>query len=480
MINNPLDEAKVAIDAGNKAEARRLLGSVLQDTPSAEAWLLAARAMQTDEQTVIALKKALEYDSTNSTAQALIGQLGEGDAEQIMQSHPGDALLRYLALLPAGASSAGSGATNETANTAKVADEADDVTDSNVFEMLWDCQFCGTDGLLGVTHRFCPNCGSPQDPSWRYFPSDDEKVAVKDHRFVGEDVLCPACGNLNTGDAEFCTRCGSPLTEAAKAKRQASQERAEGEKFQREDLQARLHAESDAAVGRVSAQAAQPEKKRGGNRLWLFGILGVIALLVAGAAFVFTRSEEITVLVVDHQWERTIEVEEYRRTSGNSSCGSEPAGAYNIDRRYEQVDTRRVPDGEECQTVRVDQGDGTFREEQRCETTYRNEPVFGYVCYYDLNRWQTDGYVEAEGGLDDSPYWPVDEIDICNTQRLGCEREGSRSEEYLLVLRNTQSGDEYSCDVPQQQWRSTRIEAAFTLEINPMLNNARCDTLTPN
>ena len=49
------------------------------------------------------------------------------------------------------------------------------------YEMLWDCEYCGTDKLLGVSQKFCPNCGSAQNAEKRYFPKDDEKVAVADH-----------------------------------------------------------------------------------------------------------------------------------------------------------------------------------------------------------------------------------------------------------------------------------------------------------
>ena len=67
--------------------------------------------------------------------------------------------------------------------------------DDAVFEMLWECAYCGTRGLLGKTHRFCPRCGAPQDTTRRYFPSDEERVAVRDHAYVGADRLCAACGS---------------------------------------------------------------------------------------------------------------------------------------------------------------------------------------------------------------------------------------------------------------------------------------------
>ena len=61
------------------------------------------------------------------------------------------------------------------------------------YEMMWDCEYCGSDKLLGVTHRYCPECGAAQNPDKRYFPPDDQKVAVQDHKYVGADLKCPAC-----------------------------------------------------------------------------------------------------------------------------------------------------------------------------------------------------------------------------------------------------------------------------------------------
>src|SRR3954468_1308596 len=83
--------------------------------------------------------------------------------------------------------------------------------DDGVYEMLWECAYCGTRGLLGKTHRFCPRCGAPQDPGRRYFPSDEEKVAVHDHVYVGADRMCRACGSAMSAKAVHCTQCGAPM-----------------------------------------------------------------------------------------------------------------------------------------------------------------------------------------------------------------------------------------------------------------------------
>src|SRR6185295_10750417 len=87
-----------------------------------------------------------------------------------------------------------------------------------VYEMLWDCAYCGTRKLLGKTHRFCPKCGAPQDPEKRYFPTEDEKVAVEDHVYVGADRLCGNCGSAMSAKALHCTQCGAPLEGAREVK----------------------------------------------------------------------------------------------------------------------------------------------------------------------------------------------------------------------------------------------------------------------
>lgn len=96
------------------------------------------------------------------------------------------------------------------------------MSDDPVYEMLWDCKFCGQKKLLGLTHRFCAGCGAPQDPAARYFPPDDEKVAVLDHPFVGADLACPACKQPMSRAAKCCTHCGSPIDRGPAAASAAS------------------------------------------------------------------------------------------------------------------------------------------------------------------------------------------------------------------------------------------------------------------
>jgi hypothetical protein len=55
----------------------------------------------------------------------------------------------------------------------------DRVAEAGTFQMLWDCKYCSTKKLLGVTHKFCPSCGAAQDANARYFPSDEEAMPSK-------------------------------------------------------------------------------------------------------------------------------------------------------------------------------------------------------------------------------------------------------------------------------------------------------------
>ncbi|HEX3596887.1 MAG TPA: hypothetical protein VHU80_17380, partial [Polyangiaceae bacterium] len=92
-----------------------------------------------------------------------------------------------------------------------------------VYEMLWDCRFCGAKKLLGLTHRHCPNCGAPQSAEQRYFPSDADKVPAKEHEYFGADVVCVHCGVANSKNSKHCAGCGAPLERAPEIARREDQ-----------------------------------------------------------------------------------------------------------------------------------------------------------------------------------------------------------------------------------------------------------------
>jgi hypothetical protein len=261
---------------------------------------------------------------------------------------------------------------------------------------------------------------------------------------------------------------------AAAVKQLGSRTANAAQSLQREDLIARLDAEAAQAVSGLPPATA--ENKGGGVKLWQIGLIALVLLIIGGGVFAVFSTQEASVYVSDFRWQRAIEVQQMSAVNDRSVCSSMPADAYSVSRRREQVDTRRVPDGETCRRVQVDQGDGTFREQQRCETRYREEPVYGDVCYYTVNRWTFSRSLTTQGDKDVEPFWNASQLRAGSC--MGCERESGRTEQYILVLQG--EGDtQYECAVARSAWDDARIESAWTLEVGRAMGDARCDTLKP-
>jgi len=217
-------------------------------------------------------------------------------------------------------------------------------TDEPVFEMLWDCGFSGSRGLLGKTHRHCPACGGPQAPDARYFPNEDQKVAVEAHEFVGADRVCANCQTASAATAAFCGTGGAPLG----------------------DDDAEVRRVADAVVGAAPAPppdaGAGPAAARRPRWPWIAGVLAVVA--VAAVALTWTRTDSAQ--VTGHKWSRVVEVEQFRTVQQDSWCDAMPRDARDVRRSRKQRGTRRVADGEDCTTTDgEDDCDSEQRESKR-------------------------------------------------------------------------------------------------------------------
>lgn len=343
-----------------------------------------------------------------------------------------------------------------------------------VYEMQWDCKFCGTTKLLGKTHRFCPNCGAAQDPNTRYFPSDAERVAVQDHVYVGADVICSACSTLNSGNAQFCMQCGAPLTDAARAKTLADQTRAAGEQFESSGPRDVAKEQFEAEMQRVGVMPT-PGAAGTSARQKAMLVLGAAALVVlcVAAIFIFTRTREASVAVTGHTWEWSVQIEAYGPHSESAWCDQMPDGAYSISRSEEVRSYRQVPDGEECSVRRIDNGDGTYREQEECRTRYRDEPVYDTRCYYTIDRWSYARTATASGGLSDPPHRPV--LNLASN-----EREAGSAQRYTVHLRETEGEATYDCAfATPEQWQRMAVGSRWTMDVGAVLGNANCDSLQP-
>lgn len=325
-----------------------------------------------------------------------------------------------------------------------------------VYEMLWNCTACGTNALLGKSQRRCPNCGSPQDESKRYFPKAGEEVAVDGHRFEGADWTCGACTTPNGAAAAFCQNCGNGK---------------DGNKSAA--LQADRIVKDGALVDNQAPAPAPAQPSRSKMPLVLGGVAVVVCLVVAVLVLV---KKDVSVDVAGHVWTRTIGVERFEAVQESAWCDSMPGGAYNVSRSRQERSQRQVPNGEECHDRQKDQGDGTFKVSTECKPKYKSEPVYADKCSFAIDRWHRVREEVARGGLAQSPSWPA--LRLRGGSGLGAEREAGRAEAYTLQLRDPKTGKQHDCGYAEPRWRSVADGSRHSLQVR-LLGGAVCDSLKP-
>lgn len=342
------------------------------------------------------------------------------------------------------------------------------------YQMLWDCTYCGQKKLLGLSHRFCANCGAPQNPALRYYPSDAEKVAVEDHYYSGADVGCPTCQHYNSRLAKNCVNCGGPLAGGKEAAVRQAQFAQAGMGFQGESAQD-ARREFGPPPGMAPPPAPPPPAKKSSLGL-VIGI--IVALIVAmGIIAVSCWKKSGAFEVTGQSWERRIAVETFGPVRDKAWCDELPSGARELDRSREKRSSRKVEDGQECKTVRKDMGDGTFKERQECKPKYKDEPVYGERCTYEINRWSKTRDAEAKGAsAGDAPRWPdpgVTRKGSC----VGCEREGARSERYTVQLKEVKGGNDGSCVFDQGKWATFAVGSRWDGKQSVLTGSIDCDSL---
>lgn len=363
--------------------------------------------------------------------------------------------------------------------------------DTGTYQMLWDCQNCGTEKLLGIDHRHCPNCGTPQEPKRRYFPAEEDKVLAKDHIFAGADKVCAACDAPNGARAEFCGTCGCPLDDAEEAARRKTQKAASPSAFAEDSAHA-AEDEHEAARRKANEQRQRmmanlppepeeaPKKGKGGLFAGLTGVLMLVFAIVCcgGLGFFFFWKQEASFTVAGHSWERTIEVETYKAAKKSDWKEDVPSKANDVRCSKEEKGSKKVADGETCSTKRKDNGDGTFTEQEECRTKYKEVPTYGEKCSYTVNDWVVTRTEDASGqGLSSTPAWPEVSIKGNGKARLGNEREGDREQTYTVLFSGPE-GKSYDCDFSNEgTWKGYTQGATYDGEIGVMSKAIDCGSL---
>jgi predicted nucleic acid-binding Zn ribbon protein len=350
-----------------------------------------------------------------------------------------------------------------------------------VYQMLWDCRFCGTQKLLGVTHRHCPNCGAAQDPAWRYFPAEEDMVALENHQYVGADKICPACGQPNSAASSYCSECGADLATGKQVETQG--ERAIGTGIAESDTRRDVVKDQfDAEMARVKGlETAKPIFLGLRKKEWIIiGAVAAAALCIVAAVFAITYRKDVSGKVEALTWERTIDIENFQPRTDSSWDESVPGDAYSVSCSTRQRGTRRVETGSHQECKDVDQGDGSFRRECKTVTDYRDEPVYDQWCAYTVDRWGKNREVKAKGDVTQDPYWPQYSLASgSGSKRYGQERTGDTHEKYTVVIRDSGGKEKYTCDYGDQNtWARYSVEMDVALKVN-ITGGPDCDTVKP-
>ena len=348
---------------------------------------------------------------------------------------------------------------------------------AGTYQMLWDCRFCGTQKLLGLTHRHCPNCGAAQDPAWRYMPVEEDMVAVADHKYVGADKICPACQQPNSAANTFCSECGADLATGAIAQTQPDRELGTGiaESDTRHDV---VKDAFDADMARIKAEEARNKRYWGlTKRHWI--IMGVVALAVvciAAAVYAITYRKAVTGTVEALTWQRTITIQDYQPRVGSAWRDQVPFGAYGQSCVQRQRGSRQVVDGSHQECTDVDQGDGTMKRQCRTVTDSHSEPVYADWCAFTIDRWDDARKVTAKGsGKVPAPDWPAYTL-ASGSGRYGAERVGGQSETYTVTFRDS-GKKQRECDFDTQAtWDQYEVGMAIAVQLY-MTGKPDCDTL---
>ncbi len=339
----------------------------------------------------------------------------------------------------------------------------------------WDCQQCGHKGILGPETK-CPNCGAGRPKNVRFYLPKDAEV-VKDEEELkrakaGANWECSFCGTDNEALNTHCSSCGNPRT--------ASEKRLEVREYGLDELpedseDARgLQLKEERARGlkpiHPESQEAKSARKKGNKSFfWIGGICIAIFIVFA---ILNSIQRKIQVEVVEMQWERTIETEEYKEVTEEG--WSVPSDGRVLSSRRAVHHTEKIPDGYETRTRQVkkqvgtekyvcgkrDLGNGYF-EDKYCnrpiyETVteeyevqrYREKPVYKTKYKYAIFKWMPAAAISTKG-KDKNPEWG----DLSSIEQDKNRRERNRTELYRIKVRD-EKDKIHEEELPFSQWKA--------------------------
>ncbi|MFT3712283.1 MAG: hypothetical protein QM817_31950 [Archangium sp.] len=170
----------------------------------------------------------------------------------------------------------------------------------------------------------------------------------------------------------------------------------------------------------------------------------VVGLVLAATAMClfWPRNQPVRVevegRVVEHWWERRVDIERFDDWWGDGKCSTVPRGARVISRANLKTGTQR-------------QGN-------------RYVDVYEEMCTWKLLSWRSAREVTTQE-KSAAPSWPQPTLASCDGgEETGCEREGRRDETLSLVVQ-TEDGGVTRCSIDAVRWNSTREGARVSIPV---------------
>lgn len=324
-------------------------------------------------------------------------------------------------------------------------------------EGRWDCPTCGTVGLPG-RQVGCTSCGNPRPEGVRFYLADDAAEVDDAGQLTqargGTDWICEHCGASARAVETACPGCGA--------------ERGSSPGQQTREYTMDEVPRSGQPARSMAAAPVPPKRKRG----WK-APAAVVAVI--GGIVWWNGPVETSATVASKNWERAIEVQEYRTVREEDwsvPSGGREQRSFRAVREHRQVldhyetKTRevseRVQTGTRTYTCgQRDLGNGYFEDvtctepeyttNYRTETyqdpVYRQEPVYATKYAYEIERWIPDDTVWARGDAARQPAWPAPQIG----RNM---REGARIQRYVLHLADGE--ERYEREVTEAQFQRYR------------------------
>lgn len=347
---------------------------------------------------------------------------------------------------------------------------------AKVYVGRWDCDQCGHKMIEGPKTK-CPNCGASRPKNVQFYLPSEEEVVRNEEELkrarAGADWQCSFCKTHNKVWDKSCQSCGN------------NREVYDGDK----SLEVKeYNINAVPTYGKKTYSQQQNESFRAKQSLNKEGIVGnvyinptfkkilpVLAVIIAILFFIGSRRTEIKVTVERFEWNRTINVEEYKEVT--KEAWSIPEGGRELSRfqaihHYDRISdgfvtkTRTVREAagtEEYVCGKRDMGNGYFedkmcsrtiyesREETYQEEVFREEPVYKTKYKYAIFKWVNAPPIKTSDS-NKNPEWG-DLSRITADENL---REAGRKEVYTILVRD-EKNETHRHDINRSRWDELTI-----------------------